>query len=146
MYCRNCGNGLEQGAYVCMKCGVPAGQGREFCPNCGAKTDVNAVFCVSCGVSFVPPPQQYNQGYPEQKSKLVAALLAFFLGVYGAHNFYLGYNSKAVTQLLLALLGGVLTCGLSTTAVAIWVIVEAVQLLTGSIAVDANGYPLKNDC
>ena len=32
------------------------------------------------------------------KQKLVAGLLAIFLGCYGVHNFYLGYTKKAVMQ------------------------------------------------
>ena len=35
----------------------------------------------------------------EQKSKLVAGLLAFFAGTMGIHNFYLGYTTKGIIQL-----------------------------------------------
>lgn len=34
------------------------------------------------------------------KNKLAAALLAFFLGGFGAHKFYLGQTGKAVLMLL----------------------------------------------
>jgi TM2 domain-containing membrane protein YozV len=37
------------------------------------------------------------------KSRLVTFLLAFFLGVCGAHRFYVGKTSTAVIQLLLSL-------------------------------------------
>ena len=144
MYCRNCGVQMQPGVDVCTQCGVPAGVGNKFCPNCGAQTDVNAVMCVKCGVGFLPP-QSYAPPGVEQKSVIVAALLAFFLGTLGIHNFYLGYTNKAVTQLLLTLVGSVITCGLSAIAVQVWAIVEGVQLLTGSINMDANGIPLKKD-
>jgi len=144
MYCRNCGVQIQPGVYVCMQCGVPAGVGNKFCPNCGAQTDVNAVMCVNCGVGFLPP-QNYAPPGVAQKSALAGALLAFFLGTLGIHNFYLGYTSKAVTQLLLTLVGSVITCGLSAIAVQVWAIVEGVQLLTGSITSDGNGIPLKKD-
>jgi TM2 domain-containing membrane protein YozV len=144
MYCRNCGAPLQPGTYVCTKCGVPAGVGNQFCPNCAAPTDVNAVMCVKCGVFFAPP-QNFAPVGEEQKSKLVAALLAFFLGTLGIHNFYLGYTNRAVTQLLLTLLASAVTCGLSAIAVQIWAIVEGVQLLTGTINVDGKGCPLKKD-
>jgi len=140
MYCRNCGVQMQPGVYVCTQCGVPAGVGNKFCPNCGAQTDVNAVMCVKCGVGFLPP-QSYAPPGVEQKSVIVAALLAFFLGTLGIHNFYLGYTSKAVAQLLISLL----SCGMGAVIVQVWAIVEGVQLLTGSINMDANGIPLKKD-
>lgn len=144
MYCRNCGTVLHPGNYICTKCGVPAGHSNKFCPNCAAATDANAVMCVECGVFFAPP-QNFAQPGEEQRSKLAAALLAFFLGTLGIHNFYLGYTNRAVTQLLLTLLASSITCGLSAIAVQIWAIVEGVQILTGTINTDANGCPLKHD-
>jgi TM2 domain-containing membrane protein YozV len=140
MYCRNCGAQIQPGTFVCTKCGVPAGTGKRFCPNCSAPTDVSAIMCVKCGVYFVPP-QNFAPPGVEQKSNLVAALLAFFLGTFGVHNFYLGYTSKAVAQLLIT----VISCGMLAIVVQIWAIVEMVQLLTGSINTDANGCPLKKD-
>ena len=135
---------MQPGSYVCTTCGVPAGVGNKFCPNCGAQTDVNAVMCVKCGVGFIPA-QNFAQPGVEQKSAIIAALLAFFLGTLGIHNFYLGYTNRAVTQLLLTLVASVVTCGLSAIAVQIWAIVEGVQLLTGSINIDGTGNPLKKD-
>ena len=37
------------------------------------------------------------------KQKLVAFLLAFFLGPLGVHNFYLGKTGMGVTQLILTI-------------------------------------------
>jgi TM2 domain-containing membrane protein YozV len=144
MYCRNCGALMQPGMYACTKCGVPAGAGNLYCPNCGAHTDPNAVMCVTCSVGFCPPPNFAPPGV-EQKSKVVAALLAFLLGSLGIHNFYLGYTGKAVTQLLLTLVASALTCGLSALAAQIWAIVEGVQILTGTINTDSAGCPLKKD-
>ncbi len=140
MYCRNCGTGLQPGNYICTNCGVPAGIGNKFCPNCAAITDEKAVMCVTCGVYFAPP-QNFAPPGTEQRSKLVAALLAFFLGTFGIHNFYLGYTNRAVTQLLLT----VLSCGMLAIVSQVWAIIEMVQLLTGTINMDATGCPLKND-
>lgn len=46
-------------------------------------------------------------GHPgfSEKSKTTAAVLAFFLGWAGGHNFYLRKNVKALAQLLLSILG-----------------------------------------
>lgn len=54
-----------------------------------------------------------------KKTALVAYLLWFFLGLFGAHNFYLGRIGVAVTQLILSLI----LIGLAVTVV--WVIVDA---------------------
>ena len=96
----------------------------------------------------VPPQQPYGQPqgqpyqpYPQpamQKSKMAAGLLGIFLGSLGVHNFYLGYTNKALVQLLVS----VCTCGLGAVPMGIWGLIEGIQILTGSIVVDAKGIPL----
>ena len=81
---------------------------------------------------------------PQAKSKLCAGLLGIFLGAFGIHNFYLGYTTKAVVQLLVSIIGGLITCGIATVAIEIWGLVEGIMILTGSIATDANGVTLKD--
>lgn len=76
------------------------------------------------------------------KSYVAAALLAFFLGAFGAHNFYLGYKRKAIIQLVMGLMT-IFTLGISGIAVEIWAFVEFILLLTGSISTDGDGRPLK---
>ena len=88
-----------------------------------------------------PPPGYYPPPY-EQKSKMAAGLLGIFLGYLGIHNFYLGYTNKAIIQLLLGTLGGLL-CGVGTVAAGIWGFVEGIMILTGSISVDGHGVPMK---
>lgn len=145
MYCKNCGAVLQPGAYVCTQCGVPVGTGNRFCQNCGGATDEKAVVCVRCGANLYGPQQPpYGQPFVPpgtvQKSKLAAVLLAFFLGVLGVHNFYLGYTGKGVAQLLITLL----SCGVFSIVSFIWAVVEAIQLLTDSYPTDADGIPLKD--
>ena len=97
------------------------------------------------------PMQAYGaNGMPRSpKSKVAAALLAFFLGGFGAHNFYMGYTSRAVTQLVLTLIGWVTSLifiGLFLlAAVGIWVFVEIIMILVGSGGYerDSEGYPLQ---
>lgn len=138
MYCRNCGEQLNDQATVCVKCGVPVGKGTSFCPNCGNQTVPQAAVCTKCGVDFA----QYNQAYdPSQmKSKVAAGLLGILLGAFGAHNFYLGYTGKAVAQLLITLV----SCFTLGVVSAIWGLVEGIMILTGSISEDAKGIPLKS--
>ena len=130
MFCRNCGNQMDNQAAVCVKCGVPAGQGANFCPNCGNQTAPGAAVCTSCGVAL----SQVISG--PQKSKMAAGLLGIFLGGWGIHNFYLGNTKRAVIQIIVT----IVTCG----AGAFWGLIEGIMILCGSINTDANGVPLKD--
>jgi TM2 domain-containing membrane protein YozV len=91
-----------------------------------------------------PQPGYGPGGYggPEQKSKIAAGLLGIFLGTFGIHNFYLGYNGKAIAQLLIS----VLSLGILAWASAIWGLIEGILILTGSenFRTDARGIPLRD--
>ena len=64
------------------------------------------------------------------------------------YNFYLGYTGKAVTQLILDIVGillAALVVGFFIIfGVSIWQLVEGIMLLTGKISVDGKGIPLKD--
>lgn len=142
MYCKNCGQQLEENAAFCVHCGVAKGSGNKFCPSCGKETAEGAVVCVNCGVALSPAYQSaVNASEAERKSKLVVGLLGIFLGAFGIHNFYLGYTKKAVIQLLVSLL----TCGIGATVMEIWGLIEGIFYLMGKegYTTDANGIPLK---
>lgn len=146
MYCKNCGNKMDDLAVICVKCGAAKGTGANFCPNCGGETQPGAQVCTHCGVPLAPLPTASG----EQKSKMAAGLLGIFLGGFGIHNFYLGFESRALVQLLVSIFGIVLsvfTCGvtaLATTGMAVWGLVEGILILTGSVKTDAKGMPLKD--
>ena len=133
MYCRNCGNQIADNAAVSV------GVGTSYCPNCGQPTMPGASACTNCGVFLAQPVSPANQ-----KSRMAAGLLGVFLGGLGIHNFYLGKTNRALVQLLVSLIGGVLTCGLAAIAMEIWGLVEGIMILAGSITVDGNGVPLKD--
>ena len=90
-----------------------------FCKQCANQIPDNAAICVKCGVAtgvgHVP-------GLVAPKSRVAYVLLGVFLGQIGIHNFYAGYNGKAVAQLLITLLGFWLV--LPWLAVVIWALVE----------------------
>ncbi len=69
------------------------------------------------------------------KSRLAYLLLAWFLGVLGIHNFYIGRNGVAIAQLLITLLIGIFIVPL--IAVWIWVLIEMV-----TVTQDASGQPM----
>ena len=85
-------------------------------------------------------PGAYGQPYVGQKSKVAAALLAFFLGGLGIHRFYLGYAGTGVIMLVLAL-ASLLTFGITGLIVGIWAIIDFILILTGGLK-DAQGYDL----
>ena len=101
-----------------------------------------------------PQPQGYaqpgyaQQPYPayqpgvEQKSKVAAGVLGILLGGFGIHNFYLGFTTKALIQLLVS----VLSFGILYIFMEIWGLIEGILILTGSenFRRDARGVPLKD--
>ncbi len=138
MFCKNCGEQfVADQAVICVKCGTQKGQGVNYCANCGNPVNPGAVVCMTCGVSTAPAPQKGG------KSKIVAGLLAIFLGSYGVHNFYLGYTAKAVIQLVCSIVGLILSCvGIGVFVVAgisIWALVEGIMILCGKIDKDGKG-------
>lgn len=113
---------------------------KKYCANCGEELKEGAKFCDKCGtkVGEVKAEASTSTATNNQKSKLAAGLLGILLGALGVHNFYLGYNGKAVGQLLIT----VLSCGILSPISAIWGLIEGICILTGSINVDAEGNPL----
>ncbi len=144
-YCKYCGMPFEnENVAFCSNCGAPKGEGNNYCWNCGQQTYPNANVCTCCGVNLG------NTRMPaaDQKSKLAAGLLGIFLGGLGIHNFYLGYMSKGIIQLVMSIVGAVFTClifgAFIVAAAEIWGFIEGILILAGSISTDANGVPLKN--
>lgn len=75
-------------------------QPTKFCFACGQSIDARAEMCPKCGVrqpGALPGP---GTGTGSGKNRLVAALLALFLGGLGVHHFYLGRPLLGVLYLL----------------------------------------------
>ncbi len=92
------------------------------------------------------PPAGYNQ-----KSRLAAGLLGILFGCFGVHNFYLGFNSRAVTQLVVTLVGFILTFivigAFAVLGMYVWGFVEGILILTAnnpSRMYDGNGVILRD--
>lgn len=133
MFCRNCGNMMNDQAVVCVACGVPTGKGNNYCPVCGDATNSLAQVCVKCGVNL-------NNIGTEQKSKLAAGLFGIFLGGFGVHRFYLGYVGIGLAQLLIS----VLSCFFLSPFIWIWGLIEGILILSGSMNRDAKGNLLRD--
>lgn len=134
MYCQNCGKEVLETDQFCSHCGSKIEPITKYCQNCGALIDSQTQVCPQCGYQ-IPPTVVKPRSV---KSKLVAGLLGIFLGGFGVHNFYLGYTSKGVIQVAL-LLGGFLTCGLTSLCAEIWGFVEGILILIGNIDRDVDG-------
>lgn len=65
------------------------------------------------------------------KSKIVAALLAFFLGAFGIHKFYLGCNSAGIIMLVL-FFGGFILVGIPSMIIALIAFIEFIMYLIKS--------------
>lgn len=116
-------------ANYCANCGMLLDAAGETCSNCGYTQERIALQPNQAGQVYQhPTPYQQVNVYPQApayslpKSRVAYVLLGLFLGNLGIHNFYAGYSSKAVTQLLLT----VFLCWTIVVpiGVAIWVIVE----------------------
>lgn len=107
----------------------------NYCFNCVKKVNEVQDVCLNCGVNLRKNKKIDNVN---GKSKITAGILGIFLGCYGVHNFYLGYNGKAIAQLLITLLSLFLLSWVS----AIWGLIEGILILTGNIKKDASGNDL----
>jgi TM2 domain-containing membrane protein YozV len=128
MFCRNCGNQLDDRAIACTKCGADPKKSVAYCSNCGKPTDPNAVVCVSCGVGFKSANKECN--------KIAAGLLAIFLGYLGIHKFIMGYTKEGVIMLLVS----IVTCGMAAGVMWIIGIIEGIIYLTKSDEDFVNTY------
>lgn len=106
--------------HPCPQCGYYVNDGASYCPECGtyqfSGPDPNAqpqqvvqpqivyVQQPQPQPQFQPQPQPMNYGYAptriHDRSKMVAALLAFFLGGIGIHKFYLGQTGMGFLYLI----------------------------------------------
>lgn len=110
--------------------GIMATPTMVYCTACGKQIHESAVACPGCGA-----PQQARQpvvvsapaaASATDKRILPAALLCGFLGVFGAHRFYVGKAGTAIAMLLT--IGGL----------GVWVMIDFILIVTGSFK-DENG-------
>ena len=124
MICKNCGNQMEDNAAFCTNCGTAV----EAAPVVEESAPVTATVVEQPAVAPAAP-----------KSKTIAVILAWFLGAFGAHNFYLGDTTKGAIQLAIT----VVSCGTLAIVSAYWGMAEGIMILTGKTTTDAKGNPLE---
>ena len=130
--CKNCH--YRSNKFIVKKGGKMA----KYCSNCGKELKSGADICLNCGKIINGQPKVETNKDPNAKSKVAAGILGILLGCFGVHNFYLGYTSKAIAQLLITILSCFILCPVS----AIWGLIEGIMILTGNIDQDATGRKL----
>ena len=163
MFCKYCGKELPDNAIFCSKCGKQLAKESAKIPEVkntppevkNPQPEVNDVPSAT-HVTNSLPKNQYTHYMPTEssKSRLAAALLAFFLGEFGAHRFYVGKTGSGFAQLILGLSFFIaLICaafdGIELAAVFVivgiawifWVFIDFVIILCGSFK-DKDGLSL----
>lgn len=94
MFCRNCGQPMNDDQAVCLNCGVAKNTGKKYCPNCGKEIQAEeAVICVGCGVSLKETTENENASVDADAAlkvrprELVKAIILTIVtcGIYGIY-------------------------------------------------------------
>ncbi len=117
MFCRNCGKELIGTPEICLGCGAKPLVGTNFCQACGTETNQMAEICVKCGVRLA----KAEEIDVSPKSRLAVTLLAWFLGGFGVHRFYLGKIGTGI--LMIITFGGL----------GIWALIDFIFAVTGNM-------------
>ncbi|GAI29717.1 unnamed protein product [marine sediment metagenome] len=142
MFCRNCGKELIGTPEICLGCGAKPLSGVGFCQTCGVATNPQAEICMKCGARLAKAVDV------SQKSRLAATLLAWFLGYFGAHRFYIGKTGTAIIMLILNIIGWstVWVYGIGfifLIPVWIWALIDFILIVSGNMK-DKEGKLVKN--
>lgn len=169
--CKGCGEEIAEDVMFCPNCGVRQNSSTDrdanidkIVANTAAVTDdVSSVisdahnlikFGKKVGKATVKEVTEKKEG-ASLKSRVVAALLAFFLGLIGVHSFYLGKKGSGIVHLLLTAIGIAaavlmesyeeiyILAPIAFSINGIWCIISAFMLLCGA-GKDGDGLPVKN--
>lgn len=86
MYCQNCGQQIDDNAYVCIHCGVRtdcniknrSSDEPVHCVHCGAEIDPNAYICVHCGAKTGLYCEKKNENLP-----IFCAVISILMSIIG---------------------------------------------------------------
>jgi TM2 domain-containing membrane protein YozV len=106
-----------------------------FCPKCGKEMPADTRFCPACGnpAGATPAANPPAAALPDTspKSRLVVTLLAYFVGTFGVHRFYLGKIGTGIAMIFT--LGGL----------GIWALVDFIFAVAG-IMKDKEGKVIRD--
>lgn len=124
-------------AYDASTASIPqnaAVSGVDYGQTTGQQAYQSGAYANGYGASPQTPYNPYGQNYYQQpvvrtKDHVAAGLLGIFLGTFGIHKFYLGYNTSGFIMLGVAILGGLLSLGLATGVVWLIGLIEGIIYL-----------------
>ncbi|MCR5194443.1 MAG: NINE protein [Alphaproteobacteria bacterium] len=93
-----------------------------YCRECGYKHSDKAKCCPKCGYVTEDTLTSKANKLTNGKSIAVYLVLAWFLGIWGGHKFYVGKNGQGIAMLLMGTIGWLLI--LPGVAVCIWALVD----------------------
>lgn len=100
MFCKQCGEVVNENQTVCVKCGVNVGEGNRFCANCGQPVNENAEICLACGFRIKNDEKKIGAD-----NKMLLGIIALIVGGLGIHNFMMGETKKGILKILLCWTG-----------------------------------------
>ena len=118
MYCKNCGEIMNDNQAICIKCGVKTGEG-----NCGKEIATNADVCLNCGVAN----KKSNGDYLNGQDKVVMIIVAVLIGGLGIHNFMMGETKKGIFRIIMSFF-----CGIGY----IFALIDLIKIACGTYVVD----------
>lgn len=80
MYCRTCGNKMNDNAAACAKCGAKRFAGSYYCQSCGAQTKQTQQKCQKCGAALKQNPTASQANNKAKSSKKNAGIILSVLG------------------------------------------------------------------
>ena len=146
--CANCGTPVGVGVNFCANCAAPVAPGSTVCTNCRSATTApaaapgyapngaagyapNGAPGYAPGYAPNPAPGFVPGAYLNGKDKITMALICFFIGYLGIHNFMLGEQKKGILKLVCFLV----TCGSISGILAL---IDFIKILTDKYVVDPN--------
>lgn len=97
MFCRNCGNEMNEYAVVCVRCGAAKGSGNSYCPYCGNATNPMAAVCLTCGCSLAKPEAAKGQAAAEDDANICWGILGFMIPIAGLILYLVWKDSRPKT-------------------------------------------------
>ena len=131
MYCKNCGAKMNENQAICLKCGVAVNQGKSFCKYCGQPVNAEQAVCLNCGckIEDTKAAGVNGGGNLNGQDKMTMALICFFLGGFGVHNFMMGEKKKGIMKIVFTLL-----CGIGS----ILALIDFIKILTDKYEVEVG--------
>lgn len=139
MYCRTCGKRIPDNSKFCDGCGTAvnvgplsetvanapatrsaASQSEAEIARAGAEVARAGAEVARAKADMARATAEAATSDISPKSRLAATLLAFFLGIFGAHRFYLGKNGSAAGMLVMTIISFIIIARTTGSLLGLW--------------------------